>query len=410
MLNKWLFLLPIIVLNACSTSQPSINPNKAAPGSYEPISLPTWSQQDLGDTLLALKHSCKVIAKREGWREVCQKADDIAANNTQQVLQFFENDFSAWNVNDCKRNGSLITGYYEPILRGSRTRSERTPYPVYGVPEDFYSIDIPVSARGNTTLRVQRSGSNRLTLNSLGEIELRPTDFPSNHHSTRLKGRLDGNRFLPYYTRGEINQGAGIANAPILAWVEDPVELFFLQVQGSGRIQLDNGSIIHLGYADQNGHSYQSIGKWLIDKGEVTLGEASMQGIKHWLNRNPTRKQELFSVNPSYVFFKVLPGEQGGAVGALGVPLTGGYSIAVDPRYIPLGAPVYLLTTWPHSTQPLARLVHAQDTGSAIKGPLRADFFWGYGGEAGMYAGRMKQHGTLWILLPKGMSPSQALL
>ncbi|KMN35940.1 murein transglycosylase [Chromobacterium sp. LK1] len=409
MLRKWLLLLLVIGLAACSTSSPPGKPGGGPRDTGTPNALPAWGQQELGDTLAALKQSCKAIAKKPGWADVCRQADGISNENAPAVRQFFENRFAAWKVNDGSRDSGLITGYYEPLLSGSRMRSARTPWPVYGIPADFYSVDVPQAARGKSSLMARRSGPNRLTLSPTGDIEVRPADFPADARGTRLKGRLDGKRLLPYYTRAEINQGKGVANAPILAWVEDPVELFFLQVQGSGRIQLDDGSFVHIGYAEQNGYGYQSIGKWLVDKGELTMSNASMQGIKDWLARNPQRQQELFAVNPSYVFFKTLPGDNGGPVGALGVPLTGGYSIAVDPRYIPLGAPVYLVTTWPHSSQPLARLVHAQDTGSAIKGAVRADFFWGYGTEAGMYAGRMKQQGNLWMLLPKGMNPSQAL-
>lgn len=409
MLRKWLLLLLVVGLAACSTSSPPGKPGGGPRDTATPSALPSWSQQELGDTLAALKQSCKAIARKPGWAEVCRQADGISNDNTVAVRQFFENRFAAWKVNDGARDSGLITGYYEPLLNGSRVRSARTPWPVYGIPADFYSVDVPQAMRGKSSLMARRSGPNRLALSSTGDIEIRPADFPADNRATRLKGRLDGKRLLPYYTRAEINQGKGVSNAPILAWAEDPVELFFLQVQGSGRIQLDDGSFIHIGYAEQNGYGYQSIGKWLVDKGELTMGDASMQGIKDWLARNPQRQQELFAVNPSYVFFKTLPGDNGGPVGALGVPLTGGYSIAVDPRYIPLGAPVYLVTTWPHSTQALARLVHAQDTGSAIKGAVRADFFWGFGTEAGMYAGRMKQQGNLWMLLPKGMSPSQAL-
>jgi membrane-bound lytic murein transglycosylase A len=208
---------------------------------------------------------------------------------------------------------------------------------------------------------------------------------------------------LPYWNRQQLAERQ--IPAPVLLWADDPIELFFLQVQGSGRVQLPDGSLVRIGYADQNGHPYQSIGRWLVAQGELTLDKASMDGIKRWAQDNPQRLQELLNANPSYVFFREMPASGGGPVGALGVPLSEGRSIAVDPRYVPLGAPVFLATTQPLSERPLERLVMAQDTGGAIKGAVRADFFWGFGTEAGREAGKMRQQGRMWVLLPKGMKP-----
>ncbi|PRP69486.1 murein transglycosylase [Chromobacterium amazonense] len=410
-LKSWPLWLMLLTLAGCGTTPPrtgtTISPSTAT--SASPAALPNWNSQALGDTLQGLQQSCRSLEKKPSWSGVCREAGTLPASDADAVRRFFENRFTAWKLQDGGRDSGLITGYYEPLLNGSRTRSERTPWPVYGVPRDLVSVDVPMSQRNRGTLRAKQAGPNRLTLAANGNIEINPADFAADPRGIRLKGRLSGSRLMPYFTRGQINQGSIAGSAPVIAWVEDPVELFFLQVQGSGRIQLDDGSFLHVGFADQNGYPYQSIGKWLVDKGEMTLSDASMQGIKDWLARNPQRRDELLSVNQSYIFFKPLSGDDGGPVGALGVPLTGGYSIAVDPRYIPLGAPIYLATTWPHSTEPLVRLVHAQDTGSAIKGALRADLFWGYGTEAGMYAGRMKQQGSMWLLLPKGLTPTSAL-
>jgi membrane-bound lytic murein transglycosylase A len=171
-------------------------------------------------------------------------------------------------------------------------------------------------------------------------------------------------------------------------------------------VQLPDGSLVRIGYADQNGHPYQSIGRWLVSQGELTLDKASMEGIKRWAQDNPQRLNELLNANPSYVFFRETPSASGGPVGGLGVPLSEGRSIAVDPRSVPLGAPVFLATTYPLSDQPLERLVMAQDTGGAIKGVVRADFFWGFGAEAGREAGKMRQQGRMWVLLPTGMKPA----
>lgn len=193
-----------------------------------------------------------------------------------------------------------------------------------------------------------------------------------------------------------------------IAWVEDPIDLFFLQIQGSGRIKLENGQMLRVGYADQNGYPYRSIGRWLIERGELPLEKASMQGIKEWARTHPEQLKDLLNYNASYVFFRELPGDLPGPIGAQGVPLTPGRSVAIDARYVPLGAPVYLATTRPNSTVPLNRLMMAQDTGGAIRGPVRADFFWGFGDEAGREAGRMKQELRMWMLLPNGMSPPAA--
>ena len=225
----------------------------------------------------------------------------------------------------------------------------------------------------------------------------------------RLRGRLQGNKVVPYYSRAEIVGRQGEHSEPVgkvLLWVDDPIELFFLQIQGSGRVKLPDGKLVRIGYADQNGHPYRSIGRVLIERGDLKPEEASMQGIQAWARANPDKLNELLDSNPSYVFFREVSGNGNeGPQGALGVPLAAERSIAVDPRHVPLGAPVYLSTTQPNSSRPLRRLMLAQDTGGAIRGVVRADFFWGFGAEAGSQAGRMKQQGQMWVLLPPGAAP-----
>jgi membrane-bound lytic murein transglycosylase A len=218
----------------------------------------------------------------------------------------------------------------------------------------------------------------------------------------RLRGRLVGKTVVPYGTRAEIER----ARLPgkELVWVDDPVEAFFLEVQGSGRVQLDDADeTVRIAYADQNGHPYKAIGRWLVEQGELTAAEASAQGIKAWIAAHPERRQELFNVNPSYIFFREerLPDPGVGPKGALGVPLTPGRSVAIDPSFLPLGAPVFLSTSEPASEVPVQRLMMGQDTGGAIRGAVRADFFFGFGGQAAENAGRMKQRGQLWVLLPR---------
>ncbi len=224
----------------------------------------------------------------------------------------------------------------------------------------------------------------------------------------RLRGRVVGRSVVPYFSRAEMEQ-RGHLNGSELLWVDNEIDAFFLQVQGSGRVQLDETQeVVRVAYADQNGHPYRSIGRYLVDKGELTLEQASMQGIKAWAAANPERLRELLNANPSYVFFreeKIIDPAQG-PKGALGVPLTPQRSIAIDPRFITLGAPVFLSTTRPNSNVPLRRLMLAQDTGGAIRNPVRADFFWGFGADAGELAGKMKQPGQMWVLLPVSLAVS----
>jgi len=269
-------------------------------------------------------------------------------------------------------DSGMITGYYEPVIEGSRTPTTVHRQPIFGVPDDLVVVDLSAISPETRGLR--------------------------------LRGRLDGRRLVPYWSRGEIDARGTAFPAPVIAWSADPVELFFLQIQGSGQIVLENGERLRVGYADQNGHPYRSLGRYLVDAGQLKLEQASMQGIKAWAAANPARLREALDSNPSYVFFRELPAS-GGPIGSLGAPLTAGHSLAVDPRHIPLGAPLFLATTRPLSSEPLERLMVAQDTGGAIGGAVRGDFFWGSGAEAGQQAGRMRQQGRFWLLWPRGETP-----
>jgi len=335
-----------------------------------------WGADNLAEAHGALLESCGALAKQPAWREACEAARALPAENAA-LRAFFETRFRPWRVvNPDESTEGLVTGYYEPLLRGSRERSKSFSHALYGVPDDLLVVD-------------------------LGELYPELKNF-------RLRGRLDGRRVVPYWPRAELTPQAPALAGKALLWVADPVELFFLQVQGSGRVELPDGRRVRVGYADQNGHPYQSIGRWLVEQGELKLEDASMQGIQAWARANPKRLNELLNVNPSFVFFRELPDNGGGPPGALGVPLTPGRSIAVDPRTVPLGAPVFLATTQPASGQPMQRLVLAQDTGGAIKGAVRADFFWGFGAEAGAQAGRMRQKGEMWVLLPSALVPENS--
>ena len=190
-----------------------------------------------------------------------------------------------------------------------------------------------------------------------------------------------------------------------LLWIDDPIDLFFMQIQGSGQVQLTDGKRVRLNYADQNGHPYRSIGRWLIERGELKAEQASMQGIKSWAKANPALLAELLNSNPSLVFFRELAVEGSGPQGAMGLALTPERSLAIDPRHVPLGAPIWLATTKPNSELALTRLMLAQDTGGAIRGVVRADFYWGSGADAGSQAGKMRQQGRMWVLMPRNYHP-----
>jgi membrane-bound lytic murein transglycosylase A len=334
--------------------------------------LPGWRDDDMKQVWPAFLQSCRGLRSNPAWSEVCRSAATTtpAPEDATAIRTFFERHFLPWQINQADGGTEgLVTGYYEPLLRGSRTPSAKYRFPIHAAPDDLLVVDL-------TALYPELKG-------------------------LRLRGRLQGNKVVPYFSRAEIEAGSAPVRGKELVWVDDIVELFFLQVQGSGRVRLENGETMRIGYADQNGHPYRSIGKWLIDKGELTLDKASMQGIKDWGSRNPERLPELLNANPSYVFFRELPNHLSGPLGALGVPLTEERSIAIDPRGMPLGAPVWLATTRPYSSQIMNRLMMAQDTGGAIRGNVRADFFWGFGDEAGRQAGAMKQKGRMWVLLPR---------
>lgn len=287
------------------------------------------------------------------------------------MRQFLHQHLQPWHLLDAagRPADNTVTGYYEPLIHASRTRGGVYQWPLYAPPADLLTID-------------------------LGAV------YPE-LAGKRIRGKLEGRRVVPYDTRAQI--AADPTRQPtVIVWASDPVEAFFLQIQGSGRAQLPDGTVIRLAYADHNGRPYASVGKWLADQGEMTLAQTSMQNIKRWAQQHPDRVQQMLNVNTAMVFFSESPSTDPelGPKGAYGIPLMAQRAIAVDTTFVPLGTPVFLSTTYPASTQPLQRLVFAQDTGAAIKGAARADFYWGFGDEAGAQAGRMKQRGQMWLLWP----------
>lgn len=343
--------------------------------------LPGWRTDGAAAVLPALNRTCDRVLKQPtdksigqngmggtvaDWYSPCSAARRVGANDHEAARVLFEEWFVPFlAVNNGSADG-LFTGYFEPELAGSRTKKGRFTVPILGKPRDL----------------VTRKGAD----------------------GTTESGRIIGGTFTPYPSRAEIEAGAIAAQTTPLAWVEDPVDAHILHIQGSGRIRLEDGSVLRLGVAATNGHKFVGISKILRDRGLIE--DTSMPGVRAWLKANPARAKALMAENPRYVFYTPISGD--GPVGSEGVALTAGRSIAVDPRYVALGLPLFLDTVEP-SGQPLRRLVMAQDTGAAIKGPIRGDFFWGTGEEAFDKAGRMKSPGRYWILLPQRRSPRIAM-
>jgi len=354
--------------------------------------LPGWNADDLKNTWSIFLRNCRGLVRPSTgnlagparaaprvWQPVCVAAMEASKNpassDPEAVRKFFQSWLQPWRLQgaDGKLASNTVTGYYEPLVKGSRTKGGAYQWPLYTVPPDLLTID-------------------------LGKV------YPE-LAGKRVRGKLDGNKVVPYDSRATFEVSGN--KPPAIVWVNDPVDNFFLQVQGSGRVLLVEGpgagQTLRVAYADHNGHPYVSIGKWLADQGELPLAQTSMQNIREWAKRHPGRVQEMLNANPALVFFReeVIKYPERGPKGAEGIALTAQRSIAVDTTFVPLGTPVFLATTMPASSQSLNRLVFAQDTGTAIKGAARADFYWGFGDEAGALAGKMKQTGQMWLLWPK---------
>ncbi len=389
MKNYFLIFCLLVFLSGCLGRGPGpveptepVEPEEPSVEEVEPL-IPVawddvvgWQLDRSAEAFKTFVASCKAIGRRDQWQQVCDAAREIPFVSDQQARQFFESYFQPYQVTNADgTSDGLITGYYGPELEGSRFPSDEYRYPLYRQPDDLLIID-------------------------LGDV------YPELSHY-RLRGRVEGNRVVPYFDRSEID----VKDSPLfgqeLFWVKDPVELFFLHIQGSGRIKLPDGERVMINYANQNGHPYRSIGKLLLERNAMTRDQMSMQNIRRWVEEHPVAGAQLLAENPSYVFFRALSSDYLYPPGALGIPLTPQRSLAVDPRTIPLGAPVFIATTYPGTDDPLEKLMVAQDTGGAIKGRVRADFFWGMGHDAGAVAGRMKQQGQLWVLLPNSPENEQ---
>lgn len=341
-----------------------------------------WDGEKFSDVLPAFLRSCDRLEKKDpklqvgsddrmgsygDWQKICKDARIIRTGNKIEAKYFFESRFAAYTAGDNNEPGGLFTGYYEPELTGRWAPEAEFQIPIYSRPVDLVSIDL---------------GAHRAEL-----------------AGTQLAGRIVDNKLVPYYSRAEIAAGALRGQGLEVLWVADPIEAFFLHIQGSGRVRLPDGSHVRVGYAGRNGRKYTSIGRELVAMGVMPLKDVTAPAIQDWLNANPAAGSALMNKNESYVFFRVVEGE--GPIGAEGVALTPGRSLAVDRAFVPYGIPIWLDTTDPIDEAPFRRILIAQDTGSAIKGVVRGDVFWGFGELAARRAGLMKQRGRYYLLLPK---------
>jgi membrane-bound lytic murein transglycosylase A len=336
--------------------------------------LPGWQAADLGPALAAFRRSCAVLAAKPAteamgdyagtaadWQKVCAQ-NSIDAHGTD-ARGFFEKNFTPYALG----GEGLFTGYYEPQIEGSRTRHGVYQTPVYGVPADLIRVDLGA--------------------------------FAPQYKGEHISGRLNGQRLVPYADRAEINRG-GVATAKILFWCDDPVALFFLQIQGSGRVRFDDGSSARVAYAGENGRPYTAIGRVLLANGQLAKDKISLATIRAWLKDHPKEAPGVMEANRSFIFFEeaALGDTALGSPGVERVKLTPMGSMAIDLRKNVLGAPYYV------AADPVRALLIAQDTGGAIRGSVRGDVFFGFGAAAEQRAGDMKSQGRMFVLLPKDVA------
>jgi len=362
-----LFFISLLLFTGCSIKveqQKSISKSNLL--KVEMNELDGFDTDNLTKALDVFLKDCQARRQNSKLKNVCLEAKkDIYTKNPKK---FFTENFTAYQLlSDKEDKEGLITGYYEPLLQGSLYRTKEFKYPVYARPKNLYTVDL-----------------------SSAYPELA---------KYRLRGKIKGNKIVPYDTREEIEKSDYKKNPYLkpICFVDDKIDLFFLQIQGSGKVQLQNGKIINIGYAGQNGRPYYSIGRKLIEIGAIERDVVSLQSIRKWLIENPEKLDEILNLNQSYVFFTE---NKKTATGSLGTQLTANRNLAVDKKSIPLGFPVFIKTTNPLTEEPITQLMVAADTGGAIKGKIRADFFFGNGEQARELAGKMKQKGELFIFIP----------
>lgn len=387
------FLLAALAVTACSKKEKEPAGLRFTPTNY--AQLTNWQENAQFLAFQAFKISCLSILaqpadrKMKGpafagtigdWQKTCALVRDIEETN-DAARKFFENNFTPLAVTMDGSAEGLFTGYYEPLLLGSFKKSERYSVPLHKKPDDTISVDLGA--------------------------------FRADLKGRTLVGKLENGKLVPYANRASIVDGALENRNLELLWVDDPLDAFFLQVQGSGRVRLDGGEMIGVGYAGKNGQVYRSIGRLLVDEGALDPKTVSLASLRQWLTDNPSEQRRVLDANPSYVFFRLL-GDTGGPLGSAGVVLTPEVSLAVDPTQLPLNAPMWLEASHPDPSDetigdvPFQRLMVAQDTGGAIKGAIRGDVFWGFGERAENIAGRMANKGRYYLLLPSALAEKMA--
>lgn len=386
--KKLLLTVAILFLASCEEqAQPQApQEDQKPPMVLTPVAfsdLPDWGSDDLQSFIPAFEKSCTVAARKSpdqqfgvmaqagtygDWQSVCVGFAVMKDRSPENLKMYFEENFTPHMISEGDNPQGLFTGYYEASLRGSRTKTDVYNVPLYARPDDLVMVD-------------------------LGQ-------FRDELKGQRIAGRIEGGNLKPYESRAQIVAGEWPHNDKVLVWVDDAVDAFFVQIQGSGVVQLDDGSTMRIGYAGQNGHPYYAIGRELIARGVLTKENVSMQSIRGWLEANPLQADEIMNTNKSYVFFQ--EGKEDGAIGAQGVALTPDRSLAVDRTLISYGVPLWVDIEKPSPEEKdMRRLMIAQDTGGAIIGAVRGDMFWGFGQRAENLAGVMKSKGRYWVLLPK---------
>ncbi len=358
---------------------------KLNPAKFE--NMPGWLDDNHHAGLQAFVKSCDRILKKDpeqvfshngiggvygDWQKPCQKAVELAQSSHKNdpviARQFFEKWFTPYHAKSGLDSKGLFTGYYEATLYGSKTPNEVYQTPLYKRPDDLVMVEL--------------------------------SDFREDLRGRRIAGAVRDNRLKPYATRADIDDGYLKGKGLELVWVSDPADAFFLHIQGSGQVKLSDGRVMRVGYDGQNGHPYHAIGRELIARGELAKDVVSLQSIKEWMKSNPEKAQDLRNMNPSFIFFKEMQSHQ--PMGSEGVPLTPHRSLAVDRKFIPMSTPMWVNVEHPlHKKHQIQTLMIAQDTGGAIRGPIRGDLFWGSGQDAEVLAGHMKSKGEYWLLLPK---------
>ncbi|HEU0070670.1 MAG TPA: murein transglycosylase A [Alphaproteobacteria bacterium] len=394
----------LALLAACAPREAEKKPDALTLAPVGFNALPGWAEDDQSAALPALRKSCAYFARQSDttrlqpaptdsqapgiggfvsdWRAVCAAAQTVPDNNRAAARAFFEREFKPFKAANNKDTQGLFTGYYEAELRGAKQPSARYNVPLYKVPSDLVAVDL--------------------------------AEFGSEFSGRTIAGKVVQGKLRPYDDRATIEKGSLKNKNLELIWVDDAIDAFFLHIQGSGRVQMDDGSVTRVGYAGKNGQPYVAIGRELVTRGVMKAEDVSMQSLRAWLKANPREAEPLMNANRSYVFFQETKsaGPNDGPIGAQTVALTPGRSLAVDRKFLPLGLPIWLDASHPDGAGKASssgdvrvrRLMVAQDTGGAIRGPVRGDVFFGWGEQAAAMAGMMRDRGEYYLLLPNAVA------